>query len=304
MTPPPRPLRRRAAPGSRRPCSRLRRALDDDRGAGGVLVLGLVGAAVALTVGLLVAFDGYAAAQRAAAAADAAALAAADVASGLLPGDPCDAAARTAEANGASVTACAWHGAEASVEILVVAGPFEIAESARAGPPHAAGGSGELVLPLAAPYVLTDAYGPRIAPTAGASSNHPAVDLVGGAGAPVYAIRAGRVESAGEGSLFIASPDGTRIGYLHMHAAELLVAVGDEVGAGAQLGVVGNAGPSTGAHLDLRIDVAASSDEAARALPTHPGVDADSPGARYIDPEDFFRMHGLELCPADWCGRT
>lgn len=280
---------------------RVARLARDD-GAGSVLVLGAIGAAASLTAGLLVAFGGFAASQRAAAAADAAALAAADVASGLLPGDPCEAARRTAEANGAELSECRWSTAEAHVAVVVRTGPFELADAARAGPPRQGGGG--IVLPLAPPYVMTDAYGPRPIPVAGASGNHPAVDLVGGAGEPVFAIRAGRVEIAEEGTLVIASPDGVRVGYLHMHAAELVVAVGAEVAAGQQLGVVGNAGPSTGAHLDLRIDVAASADPAHLGLPVDPGVAADRPGDRYVDPEAFFALSGVQLCPVSWCPRA
>lgn len=286
--------------------ARLRRALlgalRDERGAGGALVLGVCGALVALTAGLLSAFGGFVAAQRASAAADASALAAADVASGLLPGDPCEEAGRVAAANGAELVDCTWMAEEATVTVRVVLGAFSVDDRARAGrPPLAEGG---VAHPLSAPYAMTDGYGPRVAPVAGASSSHPAVDLVGRLGDPVFAIHAGRVESADGLTLTIVGPDGTRTSYLHMHPSDHLVAVGEEVLAGQQIGRVGNTGQSTGPHLDLRINVASSTRSELQDLPLDPGVAAAWPGTRFVNPEDWFRLHGLELCPADWCARA
>jgi len=68
------------------------------------------------------------------AAADAAALAAADTASGLVPGHPCDVAGRIAEANGATLAACAVDGLVATVTVTRPVLGFAIAESATAGP--------------------------------------------------------------------------------------------------------------------------------------------------------------------------
>jgi secretion/DNA translocation related TadE-like protein len=67
-------------------------------------------------------------------AADAAALAAADTASGLLPGVPCDTAARAAEMNGAHLAGCAIDGLIATVSVSRPAGLITIGSRARAGP--------------------------------------------------------------------------------------------------------------------------------------------------------------------------
>lgn len=163
--------------------------------------------------------------------------------------------------------------------------------------------AGGIVLPLDAPFTMSEDYGPRVAPTAGASTQHPAVDLfVGGGGEPVYAIQAGHVVHEDELYLTIQTPDGTRVSYLHMWQSDRLVRLGDQVQIGQQIGSVGNAPPSTGPHLDLRIDVTASTDPKIQALPIDPGV-AVAWSARYPNPEDYFALFGAELCGVDFCTR-
>jgi secretion/DNA translocation related TadE-like protein len=68
-------------------------------------------------------------------AADAAALAAADTASGLIPGVPCDAAARAAQLNGANLVGCTIDGLIVTVSVTRPAGLIAIGSRARAGPP-------------------------------------------------------------------------------------------------------------------------------------------------------------------------
>lgn len=102
-----------------------------------MLAIGLLGATMAATAALipvLVALTGNAQAQG---AADAAALAAADTASGALPGVPCEAASRTAEGNGASLTACSVDGLIAAVAVAREVVGMTIDARARAGPPGA-----------------------------------------------------------------------------------------------------------------------------------------------------------------------
>ncbi|WP_082468253.1 Rv3654c family TadE-like protein [Leifsonia sp. Leaf264] len=89
----------------------------DERGAGTVLALAVLGAVVAVSMvtasvlGLLVVR------QRVTAAADAAALAAADIAMGAVAGTVCDAAARVAEANAAVLEQCGVDGEEVIVQV-------------------------------------------------------------------------------------------------------------------------------------------------------------------------------------------
>ena len=106
-----------------------------ERGAASVLALGIVGAVVALTAAVVPLTTAFVASQRAANAADAAALAAADTISGLVPGVPCELAARVAARNGASLRACRADGAVVTVVVVVSAIGMELDAAARAGPP-------------------------------------------------------------------------------------------------------------------------------------------------------------------------
>ncbi|WP_426624523.1 M23 family metallopeptidase [Leifsonia sp. McL0607] len=158
--------------------------------------------------------------------------------------------------------------------------------------------AGTAAYPLNAPYMMTDGFGPRSAPTEGASSWHPAVDLVGKCGEPIYAILPGRVVVSDRLTLSIESPDGFTVSYLHSHLADRLVNIGDQVTRGQQISAVGNEAPSTGCHLDLRINVSGNKNPQVAQLATFP----DAPG--WVDPEAFMSLFGLELCPTDWCTRS
>nr|RZI37115.1 hypothetical protein BJQ95_00458 [Cryobacterium sp. SO1] len=105
-----------------------------ERGSGSVLAVALVGALVTLTAVLVPVLALLPAHQSVQGAADAAALAAADIASGLIPGVPCDTAARAAELNGARLAACTVDGLIATVTVARTVGVFPISSRARAGP--------------------------------------------------------------------------------------------------------------------------------------------------------------------------
>ena len=100
-----------------------------------MLAVGIIGAALVVTAVLLPLFVLLAAGQSVRNAADAAALAAADTASGLVAGVPCQAAGTAAELGGAAVTSCAVDGLIASVTVARTVLGFELGSRARAGPP-------------------------------------------------------------------------------------------------------------------------------------------------------------------------
>lgn len=106
-----------------------------DRGSGSVLALTLAAIAVVLTTVVVGVAGAWAARQRAGVVADAAALAAADVAVGRAPGNPCESAGEVARANGGTVRACVVEGLVATVTAVVPYAGWEAASSARAGPP-------------------------------------------------------------------------------------------------------------------------------------------------------------------------
>lgn len=163
---------------------------------------------------------------------------------------------------------------------------------------------GNLVFPLNAGFQMTDDFGFRGDIGLDVNPFHAAVDLQnwpGPCGTPVYAITTGTVTAKAGYTLSVKSPEGYTVSYLHMKLSDMIVDVGDQVAPGDQIGLVGNEGPSTGCHLDLRINVIGSTNQAVSEL-----TRAESLGgpAGWVDPEEFYRLFGLELCPPDTCRRT
>ena len=104
--------------------------------------------------------------------------------------------------------------------------------------------------------VITSHFGYRDAPAAGASSNHPAIDIGASQGTPVVAADGGVVIYAGSNggygnSVGIKHDNGMVTYYNHLYAWN--VKVGDTVGQGQQIAQVGSTGISTGPHLDFKI---------------------------------------------------
>jgi len=175
--------------------------------------------------------------------------------------------------------------------------------------------SGYLVFPLDPGYQMTSPYGYRGQVVPGVIINpfHAAVDLQnwpGACGAPIYAITPGKVTVVAGYQVSIKSPDGYTVSYLHMYLSEVLVEVGQDVIAGEQIGRVGNNGPSTGCHLDLRMNVTGNTNPALDDLPRAEnnctlvgGRNVCGPTG-FVPPELFYEAFGLELCPADTCRRT
>ncbi len=112
------------------------------QGSGTVLAIGVVAFVTALTLALVPLGAGLLAKSSSALAADASALAAADVAIGLSPGFPCQAAAEIASANGATLVDCRADGVIVTVRVEVRFGEFRISSVATAGPPGSPGPSG------------------------------------------------------------------------------------------------------------------------------------------------------------------
>jgi secretion/DNA translocation related TadE-like protein len=109
--------------------------MTSDRGSGSILAVSIL-AAMVTAVGVLLPTTAVAVGRaRASNASDAAALAAADVASGLLPGSPCEAAEVVAAANGATLSACSVDGTTVTVEASVGAGILVVHGVSTAGQP-------------------------------------------------------------------------------------------------------------------------------------------------------------------------
>lgn len=105
---------------------------------------------------------------------------------------------------------------------------------------------------------LTSDFGPRRAPTAGASTFHKGIDFGGGCGAPIYAAAAGRVVNSGPATGFgdwivLEHAGGYRTVYGHMQAKDLLVTVGASVVAGQLISRIGDNGTGTACHLHFEV---------------------------------------------------
>ncbi|ARJ07622.1 hypothetical protein B5808_19785 (plasmid) [Cnuibacter physcomitrellae] len=123
---------------------------------------------------------------------------------------------------------------------------------------------------------ISDGFGPRIAPTAGASTYHNGVDLGASCGTPVYAASAGTVNYAGWFGGFgnwVQITHGSGVQTSYAHNSQLLVSPGETVAAGQVISLAGTTGVSTGCHLHYEITVN---------------------GTR-IDPEPFMSARGATL---------
>ena len=110
--------------------------------------------------------------------------------------------------------------------------------------------NGTFIWPVDSTYI-TSRCGERSAPTAGASTNHKAIDIGAKSGDPIYAAADGQVASAtynnGLGYYVSIEHDGeTATRYSHM--TNFIVQPGEYV-----IGYVGESGIATGSHLDYAV---------------------------------------------------
>lgn len=166
--------------------------------------------------------------------------------------------------------------------------------------------SGGAAFPLSPGYAMTDDFGPRAQPIAGASTWHPAVDLQhypNPCGDQIYAITSGTVTLVAGYQVSIKSSDGYTVSYLHMKLSDVSVSVGDAITAGQPIALVGSEGPSTGCHLDLRINTTGSVNAAVNELTRAETLNAPASASGFVNPEDYFALFGMELCDPTSCAR-
>lgn len=116
---------------------------------------------------------------------------------------------------------------------------------------------GQIAYPLAGgTYPITSYFGLRDQPTAGASTDHGALDFGAPYGTSIKAIQAGTVTTAGwyggYGNAVVVN-HGNGLESLYGHMSAVGTTVGAQVQKGQTIGQVGSTGVSTGAHLHLGI---------------------------------------------------
>lgn len=122
--------------------------------------------------------------------------------------------------------------------------------------------SGNAVNPLGTQkYTIANGFGPRAAPTEGASTFHEGDDMAAPCGTPIYAAMAGTVVHAGiygTGGNVVILDNGSGVQTYYMHQPDvngIVVHVGDTVKVGQLIGHIGSTGVSTGCHLHFGVTV-------------------------------------------------
>ncbi|GAB4049423.1 M23 family metallopeptidase [Spirosoma litoris] len=113
-----------------------------------------------------------------------------------------------------------------------------------------------LAWPLAGTVRITSAFGNRVTPTAGASTDHTGIDLSAPVGTPVKCPADGTVTNvyttgSGGNQLTIKHDNGLTTGYAHL--SRYGVKSGDKVLAGQLIAYTGNTGTTTGPHLHFSV---------------------------------------------------
>ncbi len=115
-------------------------------------------------------------------------------------------------------------------------------------------GSGRFIWPVSGP--ITDYFGPRESPIAGASTNHMGLDIGCSYGTPVAAADSGVVTVAewGEsGGNYVMIDHGNGFVTMYLHNSSLAVSVGDVVSQGQTIAYAGSTGYSTGVHCHFSV---------------------------------------------------
>ncbi|MDP8971346.1 MAG: M23 family metallopeptidase, partial [Actinomycetota bacterium] len=117
-------------------------------------------------------------------------------------------------------------------------------------------GTGELIWPTDGP--LTSEFGSRQHPIFGTARMHEGIDIGAPSGQPILAAAAGQVVHAGPRGGYgnvVAIDHGGGLSTLYAHQSQVLVSLGDVVGQGDLIGLVGSTGYSTGPHLHFEVRV-------------------------------------------------
>ncbi len=120
------------------------------------------------------------------------------------------------------------------------------------------GEQGIFLWPCPSSKHITSYFGNRVAPKAGASTDHKGIDIGASMGASVIAAADGTVTTVNYNSArgyYIVIDHGNGYETLYQHLSRQDVTGGDMVTAGQQIGAVGDTGISTAPHLHFEIHV-------------------------------------------------
>jgi murein DD-endopeptidase MepM/ murein hydrolase activator NlpD len=128
---------------------------------------------------------------------------------------------------------------------------------------YSTSGTGTIRWPFPTAVPISSGFGDRVAPCRYCSSNHRGVDFTPGLGSPIFAIAEGVVTTAEFGGgygqyVYIEheiNGQRTLSVYAHMQRDSSPLRVGEEIQVGDFIGLVGNTGTSTGAHLHFEIRI-------------------------------------------------
>lgn len=110
--------------------------------------------------------------------------------------------------------------------------------------------------PIAVKWRLSSPFGPRADPFTGVKSNHTGIDMVAPLKTPILASSDGKVSVVSYSSVYgnyvvITHSGGYQTLYAHLYSS--CVQVGQKVSQGTKIGLLGNTGYSTGAHLHFTV---------------------------------------------------
>jgi secretion/DNA translocation related TadE-like protein len=233
--------------------------LGGERGSGSVLGLAIVACLFTLAATAFGAFSALPAKHAVQGAADSAALAAADAASGLVAGYPCDLAASAAALAGAALADCDLDGAEATVSATKQILGVTVSVSARAGPPPGAAHALDFAFPCDE-HGVSDDWAAHVARGSAGGT-----DYVAPYGSEVRAMAGGVVTvtdstTSGSGGRYVRIDHGPMGQYASvqtesLHLSEILVSVGQAVTRGEVIARSGASGFGSdhgyGPHLHI-----------------------------------------------------
>ncbi|MCR5104645.1 MAG: peptidoglycan DD-metalloendopeptidase family protein [Eubacterium sp.] len=119
-------------------------------------------------------------------------------------------------------------------------------------------GGGAFTWPLPGYYSIGSGFGPRVAPTAGASTFHKGVDIGCPEGTTIVAAADGVVSYTGYfggGGNTVIIDHGNGLSTLYMHMSAFGISEGANVTAGTAIGYAGCTGVATGPHLHFAVRV-------------------------------------------------